>query len=805
MVMWRLAVAVLVGFQANFAYAQSTVVIGNAIVTPDGGTTSSRMGSILNRVLNVMDFGAKCDNLTDDSTAINATFAYARTLPSQGFDQAATVAFPPGKWCAINNTINVTGFRSGIIVRGGNIFCRATGKPCFDALFSKQMVWHDTTLWGDPSNRPTYGLQFGRISTANADHNTFYSLNFSGAFLACGVYNYASEVTTFIRPYIFNTVGGYALCQDGYNRFNITSQFVTQTQPQGTAASFLNNVILNGSFGSRGGADPIPLWMGGVAMHRYINSYACAGCAGDPALASHYVIIDTESSGLGVNTDLSIDMNFEGNNQTGVTGAGILFTSANSSVASVTVVGLSYTEHNSQIRTGQTLFGLDSMVTDITAQDLTVRYGNNVSMTPTVFGSPTLWTVNGSIQVPTSNWVAPASFSGKLCLSGSCGYQFSAGSAASPSAAIGAPTAGFFSPSTNTVTVATSGVARASWLPGGVTLLGSGGTASTRVNNNTFVPVVQAQDNVLGAAFSTDAAKAANLYLTKSHNTTYGTQTAVSSGEALGAVNSQGSDGVAAQSASLVQTEVDGSVTAGPVRVTALSATVRVISRVSQGGTGYTDGTFTVTLAGGTCSVQPTFSVTAAGGTVTTVNGVTEGGVCSVAPAGQNTPTGGTGTGLQLTVSYDSFVSTPGLVPGRTRVQTAGSLLYAVLSGSVVPAGSGGSGYVGTFTVTIPGGTCSVQPQFSVTANGSGAIATINSVVTAGSCTAPPVNPVNVTGGAGINGRITANYSALIDAMLVDSSQQIFLSNVAVTPTGKQPLCIDAATKQIYAGTGGVC
>jgi hypothetical protein len=43
------------------------------------------------------------------------------------------------------------------------------------------------------------------------------------------------------------------------------------------------------------------------------------------------------------------------------------------------------------------------------------------------------------------------------------------------------------------------------------------------------------------------------------------------------------------------------------------------------------------------------------------------------------------------------------------------------------------------------------------------------------------------------------------EALRVGTDQQVKITNIATTPGGKQPLCIDTSTKQIYAGSGGVC
>lgn len=72
---------------------------------------------------------------------------------------------------------------------------------------------------------------------------------------------------------------------------------------------------------------------------------------------------------------------------------------------------------------------------------------------------------------------------------------------------------------------------------------------------------------------------------------------------------------------------------------------------IASAGSGYTNGTQTLTITGGTCTTQPQVSVTVAGNVVTAVLGMANPGVCSVAPSSAAATTGGGGTGATFTTT----------------------------------------------------------------------------------------------------------------------------------------------------------
>lgn len=67
-------------------------------ITPSGGSVASPIPALLGRAVNVVDHGAKCDGVTDDSGAINSTL---------GAEAGHLVFLPPNATCIIDATITL--------------------------------------------------------------------------------------------------------------------------------------------------------------------------------------------------------------------------------------------------------------------------------------------------------------------------------------------------------------------------------------------------------------------------------------------------------------------------------------------------------------------------------------------------------------------------------------------------------------------------------------------------------------------------------------------------------------------------
>lgn len=80
---------------------------------------------------------------------------------------------------------------------------------------------------------------------------------------------------------------------------------------------------------------------------------------------------------------------------------------------------------------------------------------------------------------------------------------------------------------------------------------------------------------------------------------------------------------------------------------------------------------------------------------------------------------------------------------------------------SSATTGAGGSGYTnGTQILTVSGGTCTIQPQFSVTVSG-GIVTGSPLLVNSGECATAPANPASTTGGGGTGATLTVSYTPM--------------------------------------------
>ena len=92
----KMLLAVLLGGTVILpAFAQD---VSNATVVSAGSTTARKLADRFAEVANVLDFGAKCDGVTDDAAAINAALSQAVTavIPNGTCRVASTIVVQPG-------------------------------------------------------------------------------------------------------------------------------------------------------------------------------------------------------------------------------------------------------------------------------------------------------------------------------------------------------------------------------------------------------------------------------------------------------------------------------------------------------------------------------------------------------------------------------------------------------------------------------------------------------------------------------------------------------------------------------------
>lgn len=810
---WKGLLALPVLFACTVGQAQ-TVQNGNRIImNPSLGGTQCLLAVCIGRdLVNVVNFGAVPDSQGTDSTAaINSAIDAIRL--NRGVGGAGPYGQPLGALYLGNGrfdvtSINLTGFANNSLTFGGidiicdgcQIMCSGSGNVCIDTAGSRYLRFHGLTVNGSATSPPKIGVQVGRIAPGEtAQKHMFYDLMVNGTFTFTPFYNFASEETTIYGCVLQNdstSSTSYILVADGANHWGITSAYATITSPVDTQESFINFRLYGCHFrrADSSTATGSAIWIENT-RNMHIQGYAINAALTAPAIVLYFQSGDTIAN-------LSLDLHIEGNQP--YTGPTFDITGT---VVQPTISGLRYEDSTNQTTTS--VFSRSGSVYSVTIDDLEIEIPEFLS-TPTLFDTPARYTASGKVSMPNSaSWNGGAIFSGLLCLDTQCAVNLNNGSTSTPR-----NRNGMFSSGTDIISWATAGVMRGSVTAGGTWEVGNSNAAKTN-NNGTAIPIFQVQDaSVTGRtgtgtfAYNTNSLLPAYTSGNKSHNATLGTNTIVLNGESLHSWSAQGNDGFNFQPSSEILGLVGAAPSSGASASSVSSVAIATTGTppVEIGGTGYTPGSFTVTAAGGTCSTQPTFTATAnASGVVTSISSL-ESGICSSTPAAINTPTGGTGSGLQISIGYTAM-GTPGVIPGELSFKTGGATLAAVLLNTSVAPGGGGSGYAasGSFTATVPGGTCSVQPQFTVTTNGSGQVNGVTALVTAGACTAPPSNPITVTGGAGTGARLAVMYTSLTEAIKIDSAQQITLTNIATTPGGKGFACIDEATGKLYKSNAGAC
>jgi hypothetical protein len=236
------------------------------------------LDTALSTDINVRNFGAKGDGITDDSAAINAALTYIRAHLTVNHGTFRLVF--PGARYVVKSGLNFTGFDqsfSGGVIDGcgSEIWSQVTGGVTIDCLGSRWLSFRDLTVYGDPTTKPSIGIQIGRVSSNSADTHNFTNVKCWGHFTLASFYNFASESAAYLNCTFDNdesSATAFCWVGDGLNHWNCTSAFVTQTCPVETSEPFGGGTFINCVF--QGTSTSGSIWIGRSSDLQMIRCYS---------------------------------------------------------------------------------------------------------------------------------------------------------------------------------------------------------------------------------------------------------------------------------------------------------------------------------------------------------------------------------------------------------------------------------------------------------------------------------------------------------------------------------------------------
>jgi hypothetical protein len=183
-------------------------------VTATGGSAARTNAARAADVINVADYGAKCDGSTNDNAAINAALAAGAASGAYQNNRAIRFAWPNGaqqSGCVINS-LNLTIFNKGnganpnprVELGSASFLCQGAGNVCLDAIDAKYIDAHDITIRGDSALTPKICLQIGVKDGISAAWHDFSRFNCGGYWTFTALYNVGSEAVTFTSAYFTN-------------------------------------------------------------------------------------------------------------------------------------------------------------------------------------------------------------------------------------------------------------------------------------------------------------------------------------------------------------------------------------------------------------------------------------------------------------------------------------------------------------------------------------------------------------------------------------------------------------------------
>lgn len=210
------------------------------------GLTKVTYSMIEGAPVNVLDFGAVGDGITNDGPALNAALAYVR---SKLIDEnvSITLDLANGTY-ATNISINATGLFTGCwSIINGTIIGKCAGKAVLDTTGSRGGRLENLVISGDSVSTPSIGIQAARAAIGGlygfCDNMLWDNVTTLGNFSLAGVYTYGQETTTYLHCRFWNSnKDAFSAIHTGVDTFPISSDYMT---PISGETSFINNKYVN--------------------------------------------------------------------------------------------------------------------------------------------------------------------------------------------------------------------------------------------------------------------------------------------------------------------------------------------------------------------------------------------------------------------------------------------------------------------------------------------------------------------------------------------------------------------------------
>lgn len=369
----------LVSTATGFELVDASSASGET-VTATGSTTARTLSSRFAEILNVKDFGAIGDGVTDDTSAVNAAFTQLRALVDESSITAYSyfVYFPPGSY-RVTSSVNATSLRNrkwGIIGPGQILGDFTSAYPILDLSDSRWGGLRDLFVMGASGKTPGTGILFARKSGGDVS-DVFFLENVVvyGTFSVACLYNYGSEDMTGLHVQCVNlssSASTYCAVFDGTNSLSVTSPF--NTIAANTAVSMNDTQIQ--ALDCRKTAGGPAIFVRRTAGLDLDNSYAVS--VNDAA-----IVVSCDSFG---HQNLRLDVHCE---TTGLTTC-VRF----DGVSPQTIKG--FTFHDYAPQASSEIFKAGTSVTSIILRDVDIHIASfGVNPSSNVFNDPSYFTLHG--------------------------------------------------------------------------------------------------------------------------------------------------------------------------------------------------------------------------------------------------------------------------------------------------------------------------------------------------------------------------------------------------------------------------